>query len=329
MSNVDGKFGPETERAVRDFQKKQGLKVDGQVGQATTRALNVGRQAAAPASVARVAPVSAQAPSAGRKVDSFSFSSNPQSLQSVRDRIANDKKAGRTTMIGIDPNNDAAKQQQIARVARENGAQTHKYLEGPGGPTGDGANPKWERSEYERTRALAAKEGIHLPPPPPGQNQFHVDDRQPGMKAWNDQGWQRQAIQQAKDAKKEGHSSIEVDNINRDFKGKDNSDEAKAVRAMEFYNKYASAFKQGDMPTLMLKNLSQAELGAVNKAIQENKLPRKMFSDISINEYEAKKPAGQERDQMMRDLNAREAMTRALGIQPLRSGDTYNYAASS
>ena len=319
----DGKFGPDTERAVREFQKTHQLNVDGQVGAATAKALG------ASAPVSGAAPVTSKPPAGGRKVDAFSFSSNPQSPQSVKDFISKNQASKKNPMIGIDPNNDAAKQAQIAKIAHQQGAQTHKYLEGPGGPTGNGDNPKWERSEYERTRALASKEGIRLPEPPAGQKQFNVDDRNPAMKAWNDQGWQRQAIAQAREAKGEGHSSVEVDNINRDFKGSDNSDEAKAVRAMDFYRKYAGEFQKGDMPTLMMKNLSQAELSAVSKAIDNNRLPRSMFSDFSINEYEAKMKPGRQRDEMMSDLNTREQMTRRLGIEPLRSGDTYNYAARS
>ncbi|HSP81537.1 MAG TPA: peptidoglycan-binding domain-containing protein, partial [Myxococcaceae bacterium] len=36
----DGKFGPRTERAVRDFQRAQGLKVDGIAGPRTMGALD-------------------------------------------------------------------------------------------------------------------------------------------------------------------------------------------------------------------------------------------------------------------------------------------------
>lgn len=39
INNIDGDFGPETERAVKNFQADKGLEVDGIVGSATYRAL--------------------------------------------------------------------------------------------------------------------------------------------------------------------------------------------------------------------------------------------------------------------------------------------------
>ena len=39
ISNIDGDFGPETERAVKQFQADKGLEVDGIIGEATYRAL--------------------------------------------------------------------------------------------------------------------------------------------------------------------------------------------------------------------------------------------------------------------------------------------------
>lgn len=48
--SVDGIYGARTYRAVRRFQQKNGLKVDGVVGPATARALGMPAQAAAPAS---------------------------------------------------------------------------------------------------------------------------------------------------------------------------------------------------------------------------------------------------------------------------------------
>ena len=42
---TDGKFGPETEKAVRAFQKRSGLVVDGKVGKNTLRALQSGASA--------------------------------------------------------------------------------------------------------------------------------------------------------------------------------------------------------------------------------------------------------------------------------------------
>lgn len=40
VGGVDGKYGPRTEQAVKDFQKAQGLKVDGRIGFKTLQALS-------------------------------------------------------------------------------------------------------------------------------------------------------------------------------------------------------------------------------------------------------------------------------------------------
>lgn len=50
IGSVDGIYGPETYRAVRRFQEKNGLNVDGIVGPATAAALGISLSEAAPAS---------------------------------------------------------------------------------------------------------------------------------------------------------------------------------------------------------------------------------------------------------------------------------------
>ncbi len=51
MLEADGKFGPLTENAVKDFQQKYGLKVDGMAGPQTVQAL-----LDATAAIAKMAP---------------------------------------------------------------------------------------------------------------------------------------------------------------------------------------------------------------------------------------------------------------------------------
>ncbi len=63
---VDGRFGAQTEQAVRDFQRQQGLQVDGRIGPDTMRALDNPQVAAEPAQAGRVA-ATPEAQAAARK----------------------------------------------------------------------------------------------------------------------------------------------------------------------------------------------------------------------------------------------------------------------
>ncbi len=333
---VDGKFGPETQEAVREYQRKNNLQVDGVVGAETRGHLN--QKPAAPNATVNppageVKPSAPVAPSTGggvpktgapthKKGDAFTFASNPQNAGQIKQQIERNKANGQKTMVGIDPNNGPAEQQRLFKTAKAAGAETHKYLEGRGGPTGEKG---WEKSEWDRTKTAAAnlKNPIHL---------TSQSDNSPAMKEWNNRGWQEHSIKQAREAKKEGYDSVEVDNINR----LDSGDNTK--RTMDFYRQYAGEFAKGDMPTLLMKNQSAEELRSIHKGIQNyertrgmspeelakqpesvrnHRLPREMFSDFAITEIKKgqKLPA------------EAESLANALGIRMLPSTNTYQYDA--
>ena len=330
---VDGKFGPETQDAVREYQRKNQLQVDGVVGPETRGHLNqkpTGQPVDLRPGAVKPAPAAGQAgssPTASgapthQKGDAFTFASNPQNAGQIKQQIERNKQNGQKTMVGIDPNNGPAEQQRLFKTAKAAGAETHKYLEGRGGPTGEDG---WEKSEWARTKAAAAnlKNPIHL---------TSQSDNSPGMKEWNNRGWQEHSIKQAREAKKEGYDSVEVDNINR----LDSGDNTK--RTLDFYRQYAGEFAKGDMPTLLMKNQSAEELRAIHKGIQNyektrgmspeelakqpesvrnHRLPREMFSDFAITEIKKgqKLPA------------EAESLANALGIRMLPSTNTYQYDA--
>ena len=310
---ADGHFGPETEKVVRQFQEASKLKVDGIAGPQTQAGLSR-KQDVANAAAPTVQP--------GKPVDSFTFRSKPQDPEKVRKQIRDNRAQGKTTMVGIDPNNESEKQQKLARMARQEGAKTHLYLEGRGGPTGENG---WGKEEWQRTRQAAAN--VHPPIKLTDQS-----DSSAGMQEWNRRGWQEHSIGQARQAKADGHDSVEVDNINR-LNGGDNT-----KRTMDFYRQYAAEYAKGDMPTLMMKNQTVSELKSVRTAldnyertramspdelarqpesVRNHRLPREMFSDYHIFENDGG------------DLTAKHIeLTKAMGIKLLQSKDTNNYGAS-
>lgn len=242
------------------------------------------RQVSRPQSVASSQPEGQQP--VRKPPDYFAYRDKPLGAGAVKELVG---RHGRNVMIGVDPTYDGW--QATDRAAKEAGARRHAYLEGPGGPTG----AKWDPEEKQRVVRAARGQGI--------------DTSNPGwMKEWNDTGWKGHTHDQLRDFKRQGFESAEVDNLYRGL-----GDSPK--RLVDFYQEYASWHRQGDVPTLLMKNVDRPQMEAVAQAIRRGELPRSMFSDYAIWETSAGALEGQER------------VAAQLGIRTLVSNDTYNYAA--
>ncbi|MCA9793847.1 MAG: peptidoglycan-binding protein [Candidatus Eremiobacteraeota bacterium] len=282
--DVDGKFGRLTEEAVRNFQRQNDLDEDGVVGKDTLGALNADHETSEGQPLGPDKSSGQQATS--KPPDYFAYRDKPLGASAVKDLVS---RHGRNVMIGVDPTYEGW--QATDRAAKEAGARRHVYLEGPGGPTGD----KWDPEEKQRVVRAARGQGI--------------DTSRPGwMKEWNSTGWKNHTHDQLKDFKKQGFESAEIDNL---YRGLGDSPR----RLVDFYKEYAGWHSQGDVPSLLMKNVDKPQMQAVVEAVNRGDLPRSMFSDYAIWETSAGPLEGQER------------LARQLGIRTLVSDDTYNYAA--
>ncbi|MFN8609740.1 MAG: peptidoglycan-binding domain-containing protein [Vulcanimicrobiota bacterium] len=304
--DVDGKFGAATEKALKSFQDKQGLHVDGVAGKETYGKLSQaagGREVTQPPKPAKVDRAAqparghetasgARPPQAGqsRPPDAFAFACKtltPEQIKGVAD------KHGKNVMIGIDPSYAGSK--AAMETVKKEGLRAHAYLGGPSGPT-DG---KWDSTERKRLEKNAAALG------------YDVNTKE-GMAGWNKEGWKVYTDQQLRKAKQSGFESAEIDNLDRGL-GKDPG------KLVGYYQQYAKKFQAGDYPRLMMKNVDGPQMKAVSEAIQSGRLPREMFSDFHIWESNfGKNPPG-----------AAAALSKGMGIQTIDSPDTNNYTSSN
>lgn len=318
---VDGKFGANTEKAVKSFQSKRGLKADGVAGKDTYARLSQASKAPS-APKAGLPPKDAQAPKAtqptkaakgpqaaqpvkgsgpasgpqplkpgqAKAPDAFAFACKTMTPEQIKAVAA---KHGKNVMIGIDPSYAGSK--AAMDTIQKEGLRGHAYLGGPSGPT-DG---KWDKVERQRLEKNAAKLGYDI-------------NTKEGMAGWNKEGWKVYTDQQLRKAKQSGFESAEIDNLDRGL-GKDPS------KLVGYYEHYAKKFQAGDYPRLMMKNVEGPQMKAVSDAVQSGRLPREMFSDFHIWESNfGKNPPG-----------SAAALSKAMGIQTVDSPDTNNYSSSN
>lgn len=218
--------------------------------------------------------------------DYFAFASEPISADKVHRLV---ERHGSNVMVGIDPTYEGS--EVTDRAAQEAGARRHVYLEGPGGPT-DG---EWDDDEYRRIKGAAQGVGIDT-------------DHRNWMKPWNQHGWKEHTHNQLREFKKQGFESAEIDNL---YRGLGDSPR----NLVNFYQEYDSWHRQGDVPTLMMKNVDRDQMQAVVQAVESGRLSRKMFSDFHIWE----KSAG--------PLEGQQKLADQLGIRTVVSHDTNHYDA--
>lgn len=206
---------------------------------------------------------------------------------------------GKNILVGVDSgcveDGEAA---AIIETTRKVGARLHIYLEGPGGVTGE----QWTADELARIKVRATAEGIDTGVP-----------LRDWMAIWNREGWKTFTYKQLRAYKALGFESAEIDNLANGI-AKD-PENVKPAEYLEFFKLYRQWFEKGDVPRLMLKNLSEDELDALIDAVNEGHLPREMFADFHIAETDS----GDKRKQA--------AQSARIGIKTVFSGDTEHYSA--
>lgn len=177
-------------------------------------------------------------------------------------------------------------------TARDLGAELEIYVEGPGGKTGD----TWDPGEEARVKAAAKSVGI--------------DTRQKGWRAkhWDTQGWKDFTFRQLSYYRGIGFNAGEIDNLDRVIKGPE--------QLVAFYKEYGERQTAGELPQLVMKNISVEDTAAVIDAIKSGELPRTMFAEFHIFECGNSD-----------DWKEVDDLTRTQGIRTVPSRDTYNYDA--
>jgi hypothetical protein len=177
-------------------------------------------------------------------------------------------------------------------VARDLGAELEIYVEGPGGKTGD----SWDPGEEARVKAAAKSVGI--------------DVREKGWrtKHWDTQGWKDFTFRQLAYYRGIGFNAGEIDNLDRAIKGPE--------QLVAFYREYGERQLAGELPQLVMKNISVEDMTAVVEAMKTSVLPRRMFADFHIFE------CGN-----TNEWHPVDEISAAQGIRTVPSRDTYNYDA--
>lgn len=232
----------------------------------------------------------------------FTFASDAdiilrQDLSSVVNRV------GSNFMVGGDSGYPFVSPEfvRVMRKADSYGAEKHVYLEGPGGPTGNGGIAG---DECQRMIERARRVGIPI-------DRNNCSSSAKWIKTWNSTGWWDSTlleIQYFYDRYK--ISSVEIDNLYR--AGVESS--ASVVR---FLVRFQTAMQAKNLPvTILLKNMDVDNLNAVKAAIDAGTVRRNSLSDFAISEEDFRS-----------EWPAIKRASKRIGIVTLTSSNTYNYQA--
>jgi hypothetical protein len=250
---------------------------------------------------------------------------------------------GERVLIGFDAGTEQAALDQLRDLAA--GAQFSIYVEGPGGPTGDGPNASnladhdlrkwrstdastWKTDEAARVikGAKKAEVGAAAGVDPGSLDPERQSDRTKFKKildGWDNGKWWKYTKRQLHDYKG-GYVAAEIDNISRALERFPNSFKAETGKTglLSFFMVYAKAFTAGDVPALIMKNLGNdanddnGDLIVAAKAVTDKVLPRDMFADFHIREV----------DEPL-DESGIQKLSRSIGIETAFSRDTFHYRA--
>ena len=221
----------------------------------------------------------------------FMFASKVLSVSAIRKAKA---KYGRV-LVGFDaggiPMSGDVENDSFV-VAHDLGAELEIYVEGPGGKTGDA----WDPGETARVKAAAKSVGID------------TSEKDWRAKRWDTDGWKEFTFRQLAYYRGIGFNAGEIDNLDRVVKGPE--------QLVAFYREYGERQLAGELPQLVMKNISTEDMTAVVEALRSSVLPRRMFSDFHIFEC-GKSDEWKEVDDI----------SKTVGIRTVPSTNTYDYDA--